>query len=188
MVEVRGPKPEVRQAGALIGGRRVAAAILGLALGAAGVRAQFVGGVTLVEVYATVTDPRGEPISDLLKRDFEVLEDGVPQAIATFASADVPLAVALAIDRSWSMAGERLVLAKAAARSFLGQLRAGDRSMLIAVASDTEIMAPLSVDRAAALRALAGLDPWSTTALHDAIIACVGMIQPAGGRRALILL
>lgn len=158
------------------------------ALGAAGLRAQFASNVTLVEVYAAVSDAGGRPVAGLRKDDFQVFEDGVPQSIAAFASGDVPLAVALAIDRSTSMAGEPLALAKAAARTFLLRLRPDDRSMLIAVSSRTEVVAPLSADRAAALQALAQLDAWSTTSLHDAIIACVDAIQPATGRRAAILL
>src|SRR5262244_3724848 len=46
-----------------------------------GLGAQFTSGVNLVEVYATVTDPRGEPISGLQSGDFHVLEDGTPQTI-----------------------------------------------------------------------------------------------------------
>jgi Ca-activated chloride channel homolog len=159
-----------------------------LALGAVVVRAQFASGITLVEVYATVTDTHGGPVPGLGQRDFQVFEDGAPQRITTFASGDVPLALALAIDRSWSMAGARLSLAQTAARTFLERLRPDDRAMVVAVASDIEVVAPLSADRAQALQALARLQPWSTTGLHDAIIACIDMIQPAGGRRALVLL
>ena len=164
------------------------AAAVGLALCGAGLQAQFASGVALVEVYATVTDSRGALVTDLRNNDFQVFEDGVRQPIAAFASGDVPLAVALAIDRSTSMAGEPLALATAAARSFLLQLRPGDRSMLIAVSSQTEAVAPLSSDRAVALSALSRLDAWSTTSLYDAIIACLDAIQPAAGRRAAILL
>jgi len=165
-----------------------AMAVLAVALGVVIAGGQFASSITLVEVYATVGDARGGPVLDLQKGDFRVFEDGVPQTITTFASGDFPLAVALAVDRSWSMAGERLALAKAAARTFLRQLRPGDRSMLIAVASDAQVAAPLSADRTAALQALARLEPWSTTGLYDAIITCIGIVQPASGRRALILL
>ncbi len=168
--------------------RRNALALAAALLAAAPTLAQFTGGVTLVEVYVTVSDAHGRPVTDLRRQDFHVSEDGIPQAVSTFAAGDFPLAVALAIDRSWSMAGQPLALAKAAARSFLLQLRPGDRSMVIAVASDTEVIAPLSTNRAPALDALARLQPWSTTALHDAIVAAIDRIQPAGGRRALILL
>lgn len=150
--------------------------------------AQFSSGVTVVEVYATATDAAGAAVLDLRPGDFEVREDGVVQRISAFAAGDFPLAVAVAIDRSWSMAGQRLPLAKQAARTFVTQLRPADRAMLIAVASNTEVIAPLSTDRAPALQALAGLQPWSTSGLYDGIVACLDMIQPAGGRRALVLL
>ena len=38
----------------------------------------------LVELRAVVTDKKGNPISDLKKEDFEVLEDGVRQEISFF--------------------------------------------------------------------------------------------------------
>jgi len=150
--------------------------------------AQFSSGVNLVEVYATVTDSTGEPVPDLKRGDFEVLEDGHPQAISAFAAGDFPVSVALALDRSFSMSGEPLAMAKAAARAFLSELRSTDRSMIIAIGSQTEIVSPLSADRAAQFAALARLDAWGTTPLHDSIIAAIDHIQVAEGRRALVLL
>src|SRR5688500_13965629 len=90
--------------------------------------AQFSSGVNLVEVYATVTDSRGDSVPNLTRADFEVLEDGQPQTISTFAAGEFPVSVALALDRSFSMAGEPLAMAKSAARVFLSDLRAADRS------------------------------------------------------------
>src|SRR5262249_58518118 len=75
---------------------------------------QFSSGVNLVEVYATVTDPAGEPVAGLAARDFEVLEDGTPQAVTPFTAGDVPLSIGVALDRSFSMTGERLALARGA--------------------------------------------------------------------------
>src|SRR6185369_9104792 len=49
---------------------------------------QFTSGVSVVEVYASVTDLRGEPVTGLRAADFEVLEDGVPQPVTTFAAGD----------------------------------------------------------------------------------------------------
>lgn len=149
---------------------------------------QFTSGVSVVEVYASVTDARGEPVMGLKPDDFEVREDGQPQRVSTFAAGDFPLAAAIAIDRSFSMAGERLALAKSAARVFLGELRPADESMIVTVGSQVEIAAPLSRDRRTQLTALAGIDSFGTTPLHDAIIGSIEAIQPAKGRRALILL
>lgn len=44
-----------------------------------------------VEVDAIVTDRRGQFIRDLTRADFEVLEDGRPQAIETFSLVDIPV-------------------------------------------------------------------------------------------------
>src|SRR5262245_36984604 len=43
----------------------------------------FRGGTNQVRVDVTVTDRKGDPIRDLTRDDFEVREDGVPQAIDT---------------------------------------------------------------------------------------------------------
>lgn len=149
---------------------------------------QFTSGVNVVEVYATVTDRAGKPVTGLSREAFTVRENGDPQQIATFAAGEFPLSAAVAIDRSFSMAGERLASAKSGARSFLGGLRPTDESMLIAIGSTTDILAPLATNRREQLDALAGLDAFGTTGLYDSIVAALEAIQPARGRRALILL
>jgi Ca-activated chloride channel family protein len=146
--------------------------------------------VNLVEVYATVTDRSGEPVTGLTAADFRILEDGTSQPIIAFAAGEFPLAVAIGLDRSFSMsgAGNRLGVAKSAARTFIGALRPSDQVMVIAIGSDTEIVAPLSPDRAAALAAIDRLDAWGTTPLYDAALVALDAIQTARGRRALVLL
>src|SRR5262245_47235034 len=47
--------------------------------------------VNYVDIDALVTDGRGNIISDLRKEDFELFEDGKPQAISTFSLVDLPL-------------------------------------------------------------------------------------------------
>jgi Ca-activated chloride channel homolog len=170
-------------------GRWVATLALALCLaGAGGASAQFTSGVNLVEVYASVTDARGAVISGLTQADFELRENGELQQISNFAAGEFPLSVALAMDRSFSMTGTRLSLAKSAARAFLEELRPDDQAMVLAVGSRVEVAAPLSTDRAAQQRAVDEIDAFGTTGLHDAIIRAVEDVQPAKGRRALVLL
>src|SRR5262245_54051789 len=123
--------------------------IVPLILGGTLAYAQFTSGVSLVEVYATVTNRQGEPVTNLAAGDFRVLQDGVPQTITAFAAGEFPLAVAVGLDRSFSMGGKgnRLGVAKSAARAFIGALRSADRVMVLAIGSDTEIAAPPSTDR-----------------------------------------
>jgi Ca-activated chloride channel homolog len=149
---------------------------------------QFSSGVNLVEVYAAVVDRDGRPVTGLTRDDFSLLEDGRPQTLNAFAEGDFPLAVAVAVDHSFSMAGRELASARDAARTFLSSLRPEDQAMIVAVGSEIDTVAPLSTDRQAQQRAVAGLEPWGTTGLHDAVIASIDAIESAKGRRALILL
>jgi secreted protein with Ig-like and vWFA domain len=127
-------------------------------------------------------------VTDLGRDDFDVIRDGRPQAVSLFASGEFPLTVALGIDRSWSMAGRPLALAKQAARSFLDQLKPADRAMVVAVSATADVIAPLSADRVEQARVIDALDPWSTTALRDAVIAVVDRLAPEPGRQAVIML
>jgi len=149
--------------------------------------AKFSSQVQLVEVYATVTDDKGELVTGLRQSDFQVYENNQRQEISTFAAGEFPLTVALGVDRSWSMAGKPLELAKQASRAFLNQLKTGDRSMVVAISSTADVIAPLSVDKVAQGRAISALDPWSTTALRDAIVAALERLEPESGRQALVL-
>jgi Ca-activated chloride channel family protein len=159
---------------------------LGVAVGAMQLP-QFGTTVQVVEVYASVTDARGEPLRGLSQDQFTVREDGVIQAVSTFAEGEFPLSVAVGVDRSWSMAGERLEVAKAGARTLLAELRPDDQAMVVAIGGAVETVAPLSADRAGQAAAVDRLDPWSTTALHDAVIAAIDRVQTGTGRRALVL-
>ncbi|OFW02022.1 MAG: hypothetical protein A3I61_00700 [Acidobacteria bacterium RIFCSPLOWO2_02_FULL_68_18] len=149
--------------------------------------ARFSSQVHLVEVYATVADARGGLVMDLQREDFEVYENTERQEVSTFAAGEFPLTVALGVDRSWSMAGDRLSLAKRASQSFLRALKPADRSMVLAISSEADVIAPLTMDRFSQERAIAALDPWSTTALHDAVIVALDRLAPEPGRQALVL-
>jgi Ca-activated chloride channel family protein len=173
---------------------RVAAVSLILALtsatsGAVGAaQPQYAAGVTQVEVYATVTDSQGRPVRDLRREELTVLEDDVPQEVTTFLGGDFPAAVALAVDRSFSMKGTPLTMARTAARVFVASLKPEDRVMLISISGEVEVLAPLSTDRQPLLKALDTLDPWGSTSLHDALIRSLDVLEPETGRRAIVVL
>lgn len=152
------------------------------------VAVQFRASVAQVELYASVTSRDGRAVRDLRARDFVVQEDGVPQDVTTFAAGEFPASVALAIDRSVSMKGRPLALARAAARVFVDALRPEDRAMLIGIGGEVQVLAPLSADRAPLYAALDAVDAWSVTTLHDAIIASLDMLEEEPGRRAIVIL
>src|SRR3954451_685661 len=59
--------------------------------------------VNLVIVPVTVTDRKGAVINGLDRSRFQIFEEGVPQAIATFSSEDLPASIGLVLDVSGSM-------------------------------------------------------------------------------------
>ncbi|HEY4899749.1 MAG TPA: hypothetical protein VIH91_02905, partial [Terriglobales bacterium] len=59
--------------------------------------------VKLVNVFSTVTNTGGAPVSSLKQEDFQIFEDGKPQKIAVFQrESELPLSIVIAIDTSLS--------------------------------------------------------------------------------------
>src|SRR5437588_10899144 len=76
--------------------------------------------VKLVNVFVTVTDQHGAPVSSLKKENFILQEDGREQKLAVFdREAELPLSIVLAIDTSLSTRRD-LPLELASARRFAG--------------------------------------------------------------------
>jgi Ca-activated chloride channel family protein len=148
----------------------------------------FSTGVNLVEVYATVTDRGGQPVTGLTAADFQVSEDHVPQPITTFAAGEFPLSVTIALDRSFSMAGDRLALSKQAARTFIAALRPTDEVAVLAIGSEIDTITPPVPARAAGATRWESIDAWGTTPLYDATAQALAAIQTRNGRRALLLI
>lgn len=153
----------------------------------ASVPAQFTSSTTLVEVYATVTEASGRPVRGLTQADFEIVEDGTPQIVSNFAAGDFPLRVALALDRSFSMAGRPLEATQRAARAFLSALRPEDESVILGIGSEVTTVADATLPRPQQAAAVQALDPWGTTRLHDAIIQAIDATDAARGRRAVVI-
>ncbi|MGH9789308.1 MAG: hypothetical protein ACRD4U_11475, partial [Candidatus Acidiferrales bacterium] len=93
--------------------------------------------VRLVLVEAFVRDDRGRVIDELKKEDFRLYEDNVEQEIRHFSRDELPLAVALVVDRSGSVKPFMPEL-RAAAYDTLRQLKRGDRVALYAFAEDVD--------------------------------------------------
>jgi VWFA-related protein len=51
----------------------------------------FRSGVDLIEVDVVVTDRQGNPVRDLTRDDFEIVEDGRSQTVRTFSLVDLPI-------------------------------------------------------------------------------------------------
>ncbi len=128
--------------------------------------------VRMVQVDAVVRDRSGRLIDDLTVDDFRVYEDGVLQEIQAFSKDELPLAVALVIDRSGSVSPFIAELRRIAARA-LDQLKEKDEVCLFSFADSADRLEDLTTDRrriAGAIdRIRAGGGTNITDALHEAV-------------------
>lgn len=142
-----------------------------------------------VTLSVSVTDAVGTPVSGLQARDFKITEDGVPVDLTAFAGGGGPIAAALVIDRSGSMAERgKLAGAQQAAQTFVRQLRSNDQAALLAFDDRPELIENFTSDQAQLNGAIGRISANGSTALYDSIIAGVSALSHAQGRRALVVL
>ncbi len=144
--------------------------------------------VKMVLVDAVVRDRTGRMMDGLTRDDFRIFEDGVPQQIASFSRDQLPLAVALVVDRSGSVAPYIDELRRIANRA-LRQLKPGDQVALFSFANSVERVVDLTTDRD---RIAAGIDrirAGGSTDIIDAIFEATTYLAKAAPdhRRAIIL-
>jgi len=101
--------------------------------------------VELVQVHATVTNVEGQFIRNLKPDYFEVLEDGVPQHVESFASDDAPLTIGIILDVGGTMKAN-LPLAKEAGMAFLNVGRLDNEYFLVEFNNKAEVTQDLTRD------------------------------------------
>lgn len=174
--------------------RRVFIAIAGAAAAALVVSAQdndarFQSGVNLISVTSTVVDGAGKLVTGLPKEAFEVFEEGERQTITQFTNERVPVSLAVLLDVSDSMFGQRLVDARSAVERFLFELL-DDEDEFSVVAFNHEPRALTMWTREAAVvkSAMAALKPFGSTALYDALLTALPMMNTRTKPRASVLI
>jgi VWFA-related protein len=142
---------------------------------------------TLVTVPVSVMDRDGRYIPNLQKEDFRIWEDGIEQQVAFFASVDKPFSVVLMLDTSPSTQF-RLEDIQDAAISFVNQLRADDRVMVISFNEDIKVLSEFTTDRSKLQRAIYRAKTDSGTSLYDAVEVVVNKhLSRVPGRKAIVL-
>jgi Ca-activated chloride channel homolog len=128
----------------------------------------------LVVLHATVEDRKGAPVSGLVKNDFQIYEDGVPQQIKYFGHEDIPVTVGLVIDNSGSMGPKRADVI-AAALAFARSSNPQDQIFVVNFNEKISFALPDDIpftDNVAQLEvALSKIAPNGETALYDALAA-----------------
>jgi Ca-activated chloride channel homolog len=141
----------------------------------------------LVVLNATVLGKDGKFVSGLRRADFQILEDGKEQKLASFSAAETPFAAAIVIDTSGSM-DARLTLARSAAIQFLDDLREADVAAVYNFDYKVEQLQDFSPGRDLPPKAF-GLRAKTTTALNDAVLrAADDLAVRAEKRRAIVVL
>jgi VWFA-related protein len=131
--------------------------------------------VTRVSLLFTVTDKKGRFITDLDKKDFEVVEGKRQQNIAEFtAESDLPLRLGILIDTSNSVR-ERFKFEQEAASQFIDSVMRTnlDKALVVSFDTSAELVSDLISDTDKLTASIRDLRPGGGTALYDAIyFAC----------------
>jgi Ca-activated chloride channel family protein len=142
--------------------------------------------VDVVRLTVVVTDDRGRFVPGLTQKDFQVSEDGVAQKISAFSDERTPLELVTAIDVSSSVT-EALPGMKTAATRFLGGLEPTDQSTVLGFNDSIYTLTRRSTDQVVRERAIGRLRAWGGTALYDAIVHSIDVLDRQTGRRAIVL-
>lgn len=142
---------------------------------------QFRVDVRTVYVDVFVTH-NGKAVTGLSARDFEVLDNDIPQQIDLVDPDIVPLSTILLLDTSGSVSGERLEHLRAAAHAFLQGLQEKDEAALMTFAHVWEMPFDLSSDFDSLHGALDQPARGGLTALHDALFAGLKLAESGRGR------
>lgn len=145
--------------------------------------------VKLVNVYVTVVDASGAPVGGLVKENFQLSEDGIPQEIRVFAKeSELPLSIVLALDASLSTRKE-LKLEIASARRFVRSImRPQDALSLYQFSERVDELLPFTADVRAIERALDRVRVGAATALYDAVYLGSEALAARQGRKVLVVI
>jgi len=142
--------------------------------------------VEVVRVDALVTDS-GRPVLGLGPADFEVLDNGVPQAVEFVSYDQIPLNVVLAFDMSESVAGERLAHLRSAGTAVLAGLKRNDQAALVTFNNQIMLGAALTGDLGPLREAIEDVAGVGDTSLVDGVYAGITVGESDAGRALLIV-
>jgi Ca-activated chloride channel homolog len=146
-------------------------------------------GTALVSLRITVTDRTGRAIGGLKKEDFKIYENRVEQEASFFSDEDTPASVAILVDTSASMSGDKILRAKEALARFIQTSHPRDEYFLIGFSSTPRLLLDGSHDGQAVLNQFNNVSPAGNTAVYDAVYLGIEKLSHASyPKRAIIVI
>ncbi|MGB7553716.1 MAG: VWA domain-containing protein [Candidatus Korobacteraceae bacterium] len=145
--------------------------------------------VKLVNVFTTVTNSGGAPVSDLKEEDFQVFEDGKLQKIAVFhRESELPLSIVVAVDTSLSTRGDQKLELESARRFAHAILRPIDGLSMFQFSEVVDQITPFTADVRVIDRAINHIRPGAATALYDTLYLGSEALQQRRGRKVMVVI
>ena len=161
-------------------------------LGIGGLAAQRVplrSSVELTVVTATVRDENGKLVTGLPREAFEISEDSTPVPVAQFTNERVPLGLGLLLDISDSMFGRRIKDAESAVEQFLTSLLdPADAFFVMTFNHQPRLIFGWKTAPDGVHEALESLKPTGSTAIYDAMLSAIPLLENRPRERAAIVL
>lgn len=154
--------------------------------------ANFKADTSLVTVDVAVLDNKGNPIPQIPKNCFRILEDNSPQTVSQFSVGQAPITVALVVEfsnRYQSYWSEGWYETLQASYGFTQTLRPDDYIAVIAYDMRTEILADFTNDRSKIAEAMSRLriPGFSESNMFDALADTADRMSKIEGRKAIVL-
>jgi VWFA-related protein len=141
----------------------------------------------LVNVDVMVVDNNGSPLQNLGKKNFQLTDDGVPQAITNFGTGEAPMTICMLVEfanRWWPF----LYIALRYSYDFLNVVHPKDWVAVVSFDLKTQILTDFTQDRS---EVRAGLDQlripgFSEACIYDALAFVLDRMKEVHGRKAIV--
>ena len=145
--------------------------------------------VKLVNVFSTVTNGGGAPVSSLKQEDFQIFEDGKPQKIAVFQrESELPLSIVIAIDASLSTRNNQRLELDSARRFAHAILRPIDGISLFQFSEVVDQLTPFTADLRAIDKGISRVHSGAATALYDTLYLGSDALLDRRGRKVMVVI
>jgi Ca-activated chloride channel homolog len=147
----------------------------------------FKTGTQIVPLYVTVQDADKRLVPDLVKEDFDVLDNGQPVTLSLFQNEPEPFSVVVMLDTSGSMT-MTIDLLQEAAEQFVIRLMPTDKGIVGAFNDKIQYpVADFTSSRDDLVGGLHEVDYGNSTRLWDAVESSIEQLKRESGRRVVLV-